>query len=149
MGLLTYWKWIAGALGVLAIIGSVWFYGNTKYKSGQSDERESWVIAAQRLEEQQRDKIEALDASWQEKINNAKIENDKLRADVISGAKRLRIAAHCTKSNSATASMDNAGETAELSSADAAALLGIVTDGDTAIRQLTACQDYIKAIRGD
>ena len=96
--------------------------------------------------------IAAIDAAHTEEIERAKIENDKLRGDVLSGARRLSVVAKCpagsrgVSAGAASPGVDHAAERAELDPAAAERIVGITNDGDTAIMQLTACQDYIKAV---
>lgn len=92
-----------------------------------------------------RTRLEALDAKHTEELNHARAENDKLRTDLAAGAKRVRVAVTDCKPAEA-ARVDDAASTAELDPKVAADLAGIAADGDAAIRQLTALQEWIKTV---
>lgn len=88
-------------------------------------------------------KIAELDAKHTEEMSNARAENDKLRLDLATGTKRVRVAVRdCRPAE--TAGMGDAASTAELDGATSAALAGIAADGDAAIRQLTALQEWVR-----
>lgn len=92
-------------------------------------------------------KVAELDAKHMEEMSNARAENDKLRLDLATGTKRVRVAVRdCRPAE--TASMDDAAGTAELSGAIAESMAGIAADGDAAIRQLTALQEWAKTVTG-
>lgn len=92
-------------------------------------------------------KIAEIDAKHTEEMNNARAENDKLRLDLAAGTKRVRVAVRdCRPAE--TTGMDDAASTAELDGKVAAALAGIAADGDAAIRQLTALQEWAKTVTG-
>lgn len=82
-------------------------------------------------------------------LDNANSENARLRDSIGSGTKRVYVAAKCPASSGgvsnspATAGVDNATGQAELDPAIAKSLVGIAGDGDSAIRQLTALQQYV------
>lgn len=90
-------------------------------------------------------KLSALDAKHTEELNHARAENDKLRTDLAAGSKRVRVAVTDCKP-ATTARVDDAASTAELDPKVAADLAGIAADGDAAIRQLTALQEWIKTV---
>ncbi len=48
-----------------------------------------------------------------------------------------------------TGSVDHAAGRADLDPGDSAAILGVANRGDDAIRQLTACQAYVKKVVGE
>lgn len=108
----------------------------------QADTRQKEAQAASR--------VAALDANYQKEITHAQAENDRLRAAVRAGDVRLRIAirsagaASLPENASATGRAD-AGTTAELDPAAADFLVGLVGEGDSAIRQLTALQGYVRS----
>lgn len=39
MWVIKYWKFIAGGIAVLSLLGGLWYYGHTKYQSGAKSER--------------------------------------------------------------------------------------------------------------
>jgi prophage endopeptidase len=98
--------------------------------------------------------IAALDEKHTRELENAKLENSRLAADLESGAKRLSVLVKSKKAgcptsgnNPAATSVDNGSERAELDPQASKRIVGITDDGDNAIRQLTACQEYVKEIQ--
>lgn len=82
-------------------------------------------------------------------VNNAKLENDRLRAAVRNGTLRLSVP---TRSLCATADAGNPGtglakKGAELDAEASLALLDIANDGDDAIRELNLCIDQYNAVK--
>lgn len=105
------------------------------------------VVAQKHAEDKLRTALATVDKKHFEELKNARTENDKLRLDLAAGTKRVRVAVRDCKATS-TASLDDATSTAELDGAIAAAITGIANDGDDAIRQLTALQDWAIAVTG-
>ena len=91
--------------------------------------------------------IAGIDADYYEELQHAVADNGKLRADLASGALRLRanVRAFLPDAASAAGMGDGAG-TAELDEATARSLAAIAGDGDRAIIKLTACQAYAAAV---
>lgn len=92
-------------------------------------------------------RIAEIDAKHTEEMSNARAENDKLRLDLATGTKRVRVAVRDCRPTETTG-MDDAYGTAELDGKAAADLAGIAADGDAAIRQLTALQEWAKTVAG-
>jgi prophage endopeptidase len=111
------------------------------------------IQARQAIEKQQaaEQALAALDQKAQKEKSDALAENEKLRADVAIGARRLRIAGSCRASGgdmssaASPASMDNAG-TVELSAATGSTVLsaraGILSDQAA----LKALQAYVRDV---
>jgi prophage endopeptidase len=97
-------------------------------------------------------RVASLDAAHTEERERAQAEIDRLSADIRAGSRRLSVVAKCPAGsrglpgNSGSSGMDHGAERAELDPAAADRIVRIATDGDAAIRQLTACQAFIKAI---
>lgn len=97
---------------------------------------------------------EQLKTALAKEIDHAKTRQDRLVADIRSGAQRLSIAAHCP-SPAREAPADPAaapgagpeGARAELDPTAAETLVAIAADGDTAIRERNACFEQYDAIR--
>lgn len=87
-----------------------------------------------------------LDTQHTQERERANQTNASLRADVAAGQRRLSVlATSCRAAGSATASgLDHAEARAELDPAAAERIVRIANDGDDAIRQLTALQDYVR-----
>jgi hypothetical protein len=111
------------------------------------------ALAAQQQKERD---VAALDAKYSKERNDAKAENDALRAAVADGSLRLRFAVtSCTATSSAgsggvlapgaAASVDpGTAGTAELDRRDTDRLFSIASRGDAEITKLRAAQEYIK-----
>ncbi|EIQ0040742.1 lysis protein [Escherichia coli] len=104
---------------VLALIGVLAFFVNhyrdnaITYKDQRDKATEKLSLAHATIKDmqvRQRD-VAALDAKYTKELADAKAENDRLRADVVAGKRRLQIAATCPgvpKATSATG-VDDAG----------------------------------------
>lgn len=88
-----------------------------------------------------------LDTRHTKAFSDAQATNSQLRADVAAGSKRLSVLAKCPVVRAATpgTSLDDAKARAELDPAAAERIVRIANDGDDAIRQLNALQDYVRA----
>ncbi|MBI6912485.1 lysis protein [Pseudomonas juntendi] len=87
-----------------------------------------------------------LDTQHTQERERANQTNASLRADVATGQRRLSVlATSCSATGSTTASgLGHAEARAELDPAAAERIVAIANDGDDAIRQLTALQDYVR-----
>ncbi|WP_060545715.1 lysis system i-spanin subunit Rz [Pseudomonas sp. NBRC 111136] len=86
-----------------------------------------------------------LDTQHTQERERANQTNASLRADVAAGQRRLSVlATSCSPTGSATAAgLGHAKARAELDPAAAERIVRIANDGDDAIRQLTALQDWV------
>ncbi|EOI5756044.1 lysis protein [Enterobacter cloacae complex sp.6701062] len=138
---------------VVAVIGVLAFFVNhyrdnaITYKDQRDKATEKLSLAHATIKDmqvRQRD-VAALDAKYTKELADAKAENDRLRADVVAGKRRLQIAATCPgvpKATSATG-VDDAG-TPELTP-DARRNYFDHRDGiATADKMIRGMQDYIK-----
>lgn len=140
-------------LGAKAAAASVAEKHATEKAKYEKDAREALEKAEAAREEKQA-AVAALDEKHTRELENAKLEISRLNADIESGAKRLSVLVKSKKtgcptsgSNTSTASVDNGSERAELDPQASKRIVGITDDGDHAIRQLTACQEYVKEIQ--
>ncbi|WP_286920072.1 MULTISPECIES: lysis system i-spanin subunit Rz [Pseudomonas] len=87
-----------------------------------------------------------LDTQHTQERERANQTNASLRADVAAGQRRLSVlATRCTAAGSTTtAGLGHAEARAELDPAAAERIVRIANDGDDAIRQLNALQDYVR-----
>ncbi|ROM29285.1 lysis protein [Pseudomonas protegens] len=87
-----------------------------------------------------------LDTQHTKALSDAQATNSQLRADVAAGSKRLSVLAKCPAVRSTTAgtSLGDAEARAELNPAAAERIVRIANDGDEAIHQLSALQDYVR-----
>ncbi|HHN6461348.1 TPA: lysis protein [Escherichia coli] len=91
----------------------------------------------------QRD-VAALDAKYTKELADANAENNRLRADVVAGKRRLQIAATCSKDETTGASGLVDGSSPRLT-ADAELNYWRLRDGiDTVTKQLTGLQEYVR-----
>lgn len=86
-----------------------------------------------------------LDTQHTQERERANQTNAGLRADVAAGKRRLSVLATSCAAGSATAAgVGHAEARAELDPAAAERIVAIANDGDDAIRQLSALQDYVR-----
>ena len=145
-------------LGILMAIAGAFGGG---YLKGSDDENTRQQVEIAALNAKARETEQAMAQVAQSygqtlrKANNvAKAKEDKLRADIASGERRLFIpvkAPECAvsaTSDAATASGDNSGTaSAELDRKTADDLVAIAAEGDTAIRKLNACIQTYETMR--
>ena len=99
--------------------------------------------------------VATIDHKYTQELANAQAESDRLRAAVRSGEQRLYINTNGSACGSGlsgtatTASMDHAASRSQLDPAAAERIIALTDKGDRAIRQLTACQAYIKSLWPD
>ena len=95
------------------------------------------------MQTRQRD-VAALDAKYTKELADAQAENDRLRADVVAGKRRLQIAATCSKDETTGTSGLVDGSSPRLT-ADAELNYWRLRDGiSTVTKQLTGLQDYVR-----
>lgn len=86
-----------------------------------------------------------LDTQHTQERERANQTNASLRADVATGKRRLSVlAASCAAGSATAAGLGHAEARAELDPAAAERIVAITNDGDDAIRQLNALQDYVR-----
>ncbi|WP_159990786.1 lysis system i-spanin subunit Rz [Pelistega ratti] len=105
---------------------------------------------ARALEAKWQSTVNELDKKHYEELNHAQTEINRLKHNISTGNKRLRVAINqasvCTRQNTQTTSVDNAKAYADIDRGTAQRLIGITERGDKAIRQLNALQDYVESI---
>jgi hypothetical protein len=142
---------------VLTVLGA---FGSGYYKGGNDESQRQQLEIAElnakaRETEQAMTKVAQTYGDTLRKANNvAKIKEAKLRADLDSGALKLRIpvkAPNCTVSVSETTATASGSDTgtasAELDRQTSEALIAIAADGDAAIRKLNACIQTYETLR--
>lgn len=134
---------------VLAVLSS---FGGGYYK-GKHDENTRQQLEIARLNEEARQKEQALAAAVNTTANSLRVSNEKAKsiskerdAAIASGALKLRVPvqAACpvsTTTDATPAARDSVQAGAELDTKTAQSLVAITDDGDKAIRQLNACID--------
>lgn len=140
-------KAIVSIAAILAAFGAGFWLADKLSAKEALDERMERLQAEKVIREDMGRRVNMIDAEHFKELSNAKSENDKLRRDLAAGTKRVRVAVRqCEPAG--TSSVDNAAATAELDGKTAADLAGIAADGDEAIRQLTALQQWAKTVTG-
>ncbi|MBW9438391.1 lysis protein [Enterobacter roggenkampii] len=95
------------------------------------------------MQTRQRD-VAALDAKYTKELDDANAENNRLRADVVAGKRRLQIAATCSKDETTGSSGLVDGSSPRLT-ADAELNYWRLRDGIAAVtKQLTGLQEYVR-----
>lgn len=120
-----------------------------QHQAGQLDQQAQDIDTLQRAAESRRNTIKLLadlDTQHTQERERANQTNASLRADVAAGKRRLSVlATSCTATGSAAAAgVGHAEARAELDPAAAERIVRIANDGDDAIRQLNALQDYVR-----
>lgn len=156
IGALGGWRGYAAAAAIGAVAGGL----ATGYVQGAIDGARIAAIEKQHADEQAAGArlalsemvrlsniIAGIDADYYEELTHAKAQNDKLSADLASGARRLRAnVSNFVPAAASAAGLDDGAGTAELDRATAQSLAAIAGDGDRAIVKLTACQAYARAV---
>ncbi|MGQ4856034.1 lysis protein [Enterobacter roggenkampii] len=137
---------------VLALIGALAFFVNhyrdnaITYRDQRDKATEKLLLATATIKDmqtRQRD-VAALDAKYTKELADAQAENDRLRADVVAGKRRLQIAATCTKDETTGTSGLVDGSSPRLT-ADAELNYWRLRDGiATVTKQLTGLQEYVR-----
>lgn len=139
-------------LMVVALIGVLAFFVNhyrdnaITYKDQRDKATEKLSMANATIKDmqtRQRD-VAALDAKYTKELADAQTENDRLRADVVAGKRRLQIAATCSRDETTGASGLVDGSSPRLT-ADAELNYWRLRDGIAAVtKQLTGLQEYVR-----
>lgn len=118
----------------------------TEYKKQRDEKTQALNLANATITDmttRQRD-VAALDAKYTKELADAKAENNRLRADVVAGKRRLQIAATCSKDETTGASGLADGSSPRLT-ADAELNYWRLRDGiATVTKQLTGLQEYVR-----
>ncbi|HAS1013388.1 MAG: lysis protein [Enterobacter sp.] len=143
-----YWR----QLLVVALIGVLAFFVNhyrdnaITYKDQRDKATKNLSLANDTIKDmqvRQRD-VAALDAKYTRELADAQTENDRLRADVVAGKRRLQIAATCSRDETTGASGLVDGSSPRLT-ADAELNYWRLRDGIAAVtKQLTGLQEYVR-----
>nr|WP_249429922.1 lysis protein [Enterobacter kobei] len=137
---------------VVALIGVLVFFVNhyrdnaITYKDQRDKATKSVRMANDTIKDmqtRQRD-VAALDAKYTKELADANAENNRLRADVVAGKRRLQIAATCSKDETTGSSGLVDGSSPRLT-ADAELNYWRLRDGIAAVtKQLTGLQEYVR-----
>ena len=154
MSLFNPWVILGIVMAILSSFGGGYYKGEHDEHTRQQVEIAALNAKARETEQAMAQVAQSYGQTLRKANNAAKVKEDKLRADIASGERRLFIpvkAPECAisaTSDTATASGDHIGETrAELSRSVADDLIRIASDGDTAIRKLNACIQTYETMR--
>ena len=154
MSLFNPWVILGIVMAVLSAAGSGYYKGKHDENTRQQVEIAALNAKARETEQAMAQVAQTYGQTLRKANNVAKVKEDKLRADIASGERRLFIpvkAPDCavpTTADAAPADGDNSGETsAELSGQVSESLIAIAAEGDTAIRKLNACIESYETLR--
>lgn len=137
---------VAGLIGVLVFFVDHYRGNATEYKKQRDEKTKALNLANATITDmqtRQRD-VAALDAKYTKELADAQAENDRLRADVVAGKRRLQIAATCSKDEATGAPSLVDGSSPRLT-ADAELNYWRLRDGiATVTKQLTGLQAYVR-----
>lgn len=138
---------IVPAVILLLALASWLSYASYKGEKKRADDAEQSLVLATAtitdMQTRQRD-VSALDAKYTKELADAQAENDRLRADVVAGKRRLQIAATCAKDQATGAPSLVDGSSPRLT-ADAELNYWRLRDGiATVTKQLTGLQAYVR-----
>ncbi|AVL70877.1 hypothetical protein CEQ07_05265 [Oligella urethralis] len=150
-------RYVVGTGVVVAVGALIYGYGQIRYQAGFNAKAQQTQLEIAKLNELARAKEQMLIAEQAardiiqfEEYQDAQKTIANLRADIASGRKRLSVAinkaAICASKGPTTAGMDNGTTRAELDRETSEDLIGIITQGDQAIRQLNALQDWAETV---
>jgi len=156
----TIMSFLAGIRGyiiiVLVAVAAGMLYGWHEYRQGYADHETFAKLQTAIRNDIARTKEQALQAEQDEKdakhyqeYQNAQKTITQLRIDVADGKRRLSVRVKrpvCTAQNSKASALDDGTTRADIDGQDAQDLIGIVIEGDQAIRQLNALQDWAEII---
>jgi hypothetical protein len=154
MSLFNPWVILSIVMAILSSFGGGYYKGEHDEHTRQQVEIAALNAKARETEQAMAQVAQTYGQTLRKANNVAKAKEDKLRADIASGERRLFIpvkAPECAVSattDTATPSGDNSGTTsAELDRKTADDLVAITAEGDTAIRKLNACIQTYETLR--
>ena len=154
MSLFNPWVILGILMAVLSSFGGGYYKGSADEYTRQQVEIAALNAKARETEQAMAQVAQSYGQTLRKANNAAKVKEDKLRADIASGERRLFIPVKATEcavsatSDTAAASGDNSGTaSAELDRQTADDLVRIASEGDTAIRKLNACIQTYETMR--
>ena len=154
MSLFNPWVILGIVMAVLSSFGGGYYKGKHDEHTRQQVEIAALNAKARETEQAMANVAQTYAETLRKANNVAKVKEDKLRADIATGQRKLFIpvkASECavsTASDTATANGDHGGTaSAELDRKTADDLIAIAAEGDTAIRKLNACIQTYETMR--
>jgi len=152
MSLFNPWVILGIIMAVLSAAGSGYYKGKHDENTRQQVEIAALNAKARETEQAMAQVAQTYGQTLRKANNVAKVKEDKLRADIASGKRKLFIpvqAPDCPVSTptDAPAPIGDTETRAELDPRIAESLVDLTSRGDTAIRQLNACIDQYNEMR--
>ena len=166
---ISYWKPVALVVALLCAFAAGWF--SNGWRLGQKIEQQQAAfqadlstinLATAKAQQEANEQRQALaktvqqdSATRYQEYTDAQHQNAQLRADLLTAQRRLSIkVSGCSSSTEVSTaagagSVDHAAGRADLDPGSADRIVAIANRGDDAIRQLMACQGYVKRILGE
>lgn len=141
-------KYLLAALAGLSLLTLAAFW-RIDHISTALDAKSSRIEQLEASERSRKNTIKLLadlDTQHTQEITHARTENQALLDRIGTGGQRLSVIARCpaVRATSSSAGVDDAEARAELDPAHARRIVAIPAEGDDAIRQLTALQDWVR-----
>ena len=117
-----------------------------------AEQRDAQARRAVQAQQDAANTVAKIDEAHYEDMRRAQTEIEQLRAAVVAGTRRLSIQATCpavgprVSEATGTAGVGDASGRADIDPGAAARIVALTDRGDTAIRQLKACQEYARTI---
>lgn len=154
MSLFNPWVILGIVMAVLSSFGGGYYKGKHDEHTRQQVEIAALNAKARETEQAMANVAQTYAETLRKANNVAKVKEDKLRADIVTGQRKLFIpvkAPECAvsaTSDTATANGDHGGTaSAELDRKVADDLIAIAAEGDAAIRKLNACIQTYETMR--
>ena len=154
MSLFNPWVILGIVMAVLSSFGGGYFKGEHDEYTRQQVEIAALNAKARETEQAMAQVAQSYGQTLRKANNVAKAKEDKLRADIATGERRLFIpvkAPDCPLQAAPDAPVavgDNSGEaSAELTGQASEDLIAIASEGDTAIRKLNSCIESYETLR--
>lgn len=140
---------IVGTITLLLVSAGLAKHYRDNYLHALDKQAEYANLAQSRLEtiatmQRQQQEVAALDAKYSRKLTDARLENDRLRADVAAGARKLRIKGTCGVSKAPASTGVGDGAAVELNSESGQAVFDIRAGMISDQQKLRFLQEYIK-----
>lgn len=166
---------LLGLATTAALLALLYFYGNHQFSQGEEAEKIRWMAReniqlraaneeisqlntqAREQERQHAEAVATISSQFQEQLQHVKSQKDSVIADLRAGAVRLRIPVTAPSTSAAcsgipaeafASAIGRDGETrADLSVEAAEFLVGLASEADEVVQQLSSCQSLLQADR--
>lgn len=144
--------WVLFALCWLsAVLALSAYYWRSSYLHEKQKSESAVTLAEQRQQiitnmQQRQREVAALDAKYTQELTDARLENDRLRADVTAGRRQLRISATCHLPEATATSVAVDATRAGLNDTAQRDYFTLRKRIETARSQIAGLQDYIRKV---